>query len=108
VAWSALEWLKQGVRINAVCPGPTDTPLARAEQWLGGGADYREVAGIEASSPEEQASPMVFLNSDAAVAITGITLLSDVGWLGAGNTGTFPGASEMARFLFNRPLAFRT
>ena len=48
----AFELLKQGIRINAILPGPTDTPLARAneETWLGFGTDYRGDAGIEAST----------------------------------------------------------
>lgn len=36
VAWQGYHFLKKGVRINAICPGPTDTPLARANAnlWL--------------------------------------------------------------------------
>src|SRR5947199_3161564 len=30
VAREALAFLKRGIRINAICPGPTDTPLAQA------------------------------------------------------------------------------
>ena len=47
VAGQAFPLLKQGIRINAICPGPTDTPLAQAnkEMWLGFGADYRERGG---------------------------------------------------------------
>ena len=47
VARQAFPMLKQGIRINAICPGPTDTPLAQAnkEMWLGFGADYRGEAG---------------------------------------------------------------
>ena len=75
VARQAFPLLKRGIRINAICPGPTDTPLAQAnkEMWLGFGSDYRGEAGIEASTPLEQAYPLVFLCSDAAAAITGIT-----------------------------------
>ncbi len=53
VARQAFPLLKQGIRINAICPGPTDTPLAQAnkEMWLGFGADYRGEVGIEASTP---------------------------------------------------------
>ncbi len=108
VAHEALALLKRGIRINAICPGPTDTPLARAnaERWLGGGADYRHAAGIEPSTPMEQAYPMLFLCSAAASAISGITLLSDLGWLESGNTGSFPGATAIAGILLNRPPAY--
>ena len=81
VAREAFGLLKQGIRINAICPGPTDTPLAQAnkEMWLGFGADYREELGIEASTPLEQAYPLVFLCSEAATGITGIILTTDAG-----------------------------
>ena len=43
VAREAFSFLKRGIRVNAICPGPTDTPLAQAnkEMWLGFGSDYR-------------------------------------------------------------------
>ena len=104
VASQAFPLLKQGIRINAICPGPTDTPLARAnkEMWLGFGADYREEAGTEVSSPLEQAYPLVFLCSEAAVAITGITMITDIGYISSGITGSFPAASPVANFLLAR------
>ncbi len=107
VAREALRFLKDGIRINALCPGPTDTPLANKEAWLGGGADYRREAGIEPSTPMEQAYPLVFLCSDAAPAITGITLLSDGGWVCAGMTGSFSDAASIAGVLMNRPPAYQ-
>ncbi len=104
MARQAFRLLKQGIRINAICPGPTDTPLAQAnaEMWLGFGADYREEAGTEASTPLEQAYPLVFLCSDAAAAITGITLITDVGYISSGITGSFPPATAAADFLLGR------
>src|SRR5581483_8701086 len=71
VARQAFALFKQGIRINAICPGPTDTPLAQAnkEMWLGFGADYRAELGIEASTPLDQAYPLVFLCSDAASSV---------------------------------------
>jgi NAD(P)-dependent dehydrogenase (short-subunit alcohol dehydrogenase family) len=104
VARQAFPLLEQGIRINAICPGPTDTPLAQAnkETWLGFGADYRGEAGIEASTPLEQAYPLVFLCSEAAAAMTGITLISDAGYMSSGITGSFPAATPVANFLLNR------
>lgn len=104
VASQAHPLLKQGVRINAICPGPTDTPLAQAnaEMWLSFGSDYREDVGIEASTPEEQAYPLVFLCSDAARAISGQTVVSDVGYLASGVTESFPAAAGAAAFLLGR------
>ena len=104
VAREAFPLLKQGIRINAICPGPTDTPLAQAnaDMWLAFGADFREEAGIEASTPLEQAYPLVFLCSDAAAAISGITLISDVGYVSSGITNAFPPANAAAGFLLAR------
>ncbi|MDG2305561.1 MAG: SDR family oxidoreductase [Candidatus Binatia bacterium] len=104
VARSSFELLKEGIRINAVCPGPTDTPLAQAnkDMWLGFAADYREEVGLEPFTPMEQANPVLFLCSDAAAAITGITLLSDAGWLSSSTTGSFPDGKWIADILLNR------
>ena len=104
VAREAMNFLKQGIRINAICPGPTDTPLARAnrDMWLGFGADYREAVGVEAATPLEQAYPLVFLCSDAASAITGQTLITDSGYFSAGITEAFPDATPAVQFLLGR------
>ena len=105
VARQAYPFLKDhGIRINAICPGPTDTPLARAneEMWLGFGADYRADTGIEASTPLEQAYALVFLCSDAGAAISGITLVSDVGYISSGITESYPPAAPAAQFLLGR------
>ncbi len=104
VATQALPMMKRGIRINATCPGPTDTPLAQAnkEMWLGFGADYRAEVGVETSTPAEQAYPLVFLCSDAAASISGITLVTDSGYFAAGVTETFPPATDIANFLLGR------
>ena len=104
VASQAFPLLKQGIRINAICPGPTETPLALAnkELWLGFGADYREELGVQASTPLEQAYPLLFLCSAAAAAITGITMITDAGYISSGVTGTFPNATPIANFLLGR------
>ena len=104
VAREAFRFLKAGIRINAICPGPTDTPLAQAnkEMWLGFGSDYRGETGIEASTPLEQAYPLVFLCSDAAAQVSGITLISDAAYMSSGITGSFPAATPVANLLLNR------
>jgi NAD(P)-dependent dehydrogenase (short-subunit alcohol dehydrogenase family) len=104
VALQAFPLLQRGIRINAILPGPTDTPLARANEdvWLGFGKDYRADAGIEASTPEEQAYPLVFLCSDAAGYITGQTLVTDAGYIASGITNAYPAAKPAADFLLGR------
>jgi NAD(P)-dependent dehydrogenase (short-subunit alcohol dehydrogenase family) len=96
--------LQQGIRINAILPGPTDTPLARAhaDQWLGFGKDYRAEAGVAAATPEDQAYPLLYLCSDAASYITGACLVVDAGFGMAGLTGTFPGATPATRHLMGK------
>jgi NAD(P)-dependent dehydrogenase (short-subunit alcohol dehydrogenase family) len=104
VASQAFALLKRGIRINAICPGPTDTPLAQANKdvWLAFGADYRQETGIQAATPMEQAYPLLFLCSEAASAINGITLISDAGYMMSGITESFPSATTMARVLMGR------
>jgi NAD(P)-dependent dehydrogenase (short-subunit alcohol dehydrogenase family) len=104
VASQAYPMLKQGIRINAICPGPTETPLAlaNADTWLRFGADYREDVGIDASTPLEQAYPLLFLCSDAAVAVNGITLITDEGYMSSGLTSSYEPARDAALFLMGR------
>jgi len=104
VASESVALLRRGVRINALCPGPTDTPLARAnaETWLGFGADFREDIGIEASTPAEQAAVLLFLCSRSSVALTGQTVITDAGYLMAGLSGAYPSATPVAEFLFGK------
>ncbi len=104
VAREAFPMLKRGIRINAILPGPTDTPLARAnaDMWLTFGADYRADAGVEASTPEEQAAVLVFLCSDAARACNGVTMITDAGYMSSGVSGSFPAATPVADFLYGR------
>lgn len=104
VASQAYPMRKRGIRINAICPGPTETPLALAneEMWLGFGADYRAEVGIEPSTPLEQAYPLLFLCSAAAVAVNGITLITDEGYMSSGLTSSYEPAHDAAMFLMGR------
>lgn len=92
VARQAYSYLRRGVRINAILPGPTDTPLARAhaDEWLGFGSDYRADAGVPAAIPDDQAYPLLYLCSHAASYITGTCLVVDAGLVSSGLTGRMP------------------
>lgn len=104
VAAQAYPLLRQGIRINAILPGPTDTPLAQAnaDLWLTFGTDYRDAVGIKASTPEEQAGPLAFLCSEAARYVNGVTLITDAGYVPSGITNSFPDAKPAVDFLFGR------
>ncbi|HXC77928.1 MAG TPA: SDR family NAD(P)-dependent oxidoreductase [Candidatus Acidoferrum sp.] len=71
----AREIARDGLRINAISPGPTDTPLLRSQS----DQDVidrmvRLVPLKRMGTAHEQAAPIVFLASDAASYITGQTL----------------------------------
>ena len=95
----ATEWGRSGVRVNAVSPGYTLTP-ALADAIDKG---ERDVSRIETATPmgrlvrpEEIASAVAFLCSDAASAISGATLPVDGGWLSGPSWSTY-GAIPEAR-----------
>jgi NAD(P)-dependent dehydrogenase (short-subunit alcohol dehydrogenase family) len=79
---SALEYVKAGVRINAVCPGSTRTPML--EGWMGGDPAIEAAMANSApigrlARPEEIAEGMVWLLSDAASFMVGHALAVDGG-----------------------------
>ncbi|MYA75427.1 MAG: SDR family oxidoreductase [Acidimicrobiaceae bacterium] len=91
VAQQGFPLLSKGIRINAILPGPTDTPLARAnaDLWLTFGADYREATNSPTLQPDQMASTMIFLCSAAASGINGVTLLVDQGHVSASLVDSF-------------------
>lgn len=101
VAREAMPLLKKGIRINATLPGPTTTPLAQAnaDTWLTFAEDYRAEVGIEASTPLEQAYPLVFLCSPAASGITGVTVVSDAGYFSSGTSRAYQPAVDAVGFM---------
>jgi glucose 1-dehydrogenase len=77
----ALEYANQGIRVNAVAPGATITPINEA--WID---DPEKKAEVESHIPigragtsEEMAAAVAFLASDEATYITGQTLFVDGG-----------------------------
>jgi NAD(P)-dependent dehydrogenase (short-subunit alcohol dehydrogenase family) len=100
VARQAYPLRAKGIRINSICPGPTDTPLARSSGWLDGfGADYRQAVGSDPLVPEQMANAMLFLNSAAASGISGVSLLVDEGHIGASAGGSWEPGAAVLNFL---------
>jgi len=85
---AALDYARHGIRVNAVCPGPIDTPLLRkiAEDAGEQGAAMRRE--VEQSVPmgrvgksDEVASAISWLCSDEAVFVTGTAFPVDGGFV---------------------------
>nr|WP_015061669.1 SDR family oxidoreductase [Variovorax sp. DB1]AFK33039.1 putative oxidoreductase [Variovorax sp. DB1] len=79
----ALELAPEGIRVNALCPGPVDTPLFR-QSAAPAGAVGPSIEQLAAGIPlgrlirvEEVASAALFLCSDQASAISGVLLPVD-------------------------------
>ncbi len=77
----ALEYAAQGIRVNAIAPGATVTPINKA--WT---EDSEKQAAVESHIPmgragtsAEMAAAVAFLASDEAAYITGQTLFIDGG-----------------------------
>lgn len=88
--WRSFELAKRGIRINCTSPGPTDTPMMPEFEEQVGKAfmDSYPIPLGRRATPDEQAYPLIFLNSRAASAITGENILTDGGTMGAMTVGT--------------------
>jgi len=80
---AALEYAKQGIRVNAVCPGFIRTPMF--ERGMSANPQMVEaLAAVEPvgrlGKPEEIAAAVVWLCSDAASFVTGLPMVVDGGW----------------------------
>jgi NAD(P)-dependent dehydrogenase (short-subunit alcohol dehydrogenase family) len=77
----AMEWAGRGLRVNAISPGYTATPMNRRPEVA------EQVKQFEADTPlgrmasvDELVGPAIFLLSDAASFCTGVDLLVDGGF----------------------------
>ncbi len=80
----ALEWMKYGVTVNAIGPGPTDTPGLldvdhRPADEVQADLDYR-MPLRRRLEPDELVGAAIYLASPSAGATTGHLLLIDGGW----------------------------
>ncbi|ESA36397.1 short-chain dehydrogenase reductase sdr [Leptolyngbya sp. Heron Island J] len=81
----AAEWSAQNIRINAICPGPTDTPMIRAEFNLSDDPVAEEKAAVSTipaghlGKPEDIARVALFLATSDADFVHGAAIVADGG-----------------------------
>lgn len=78
----AIDYGRQGIRCNAVCPGAIDTPTfssIKSQPYELADREARTALG-RIGRPEEIAAAVAFLASPEASYITGATLVVDGGW----------------------------
>jgi 2-keto-3-deoxy-L-fuconate dehydrogenase len=82
----AIDFIKEGIRCNAICPGTIETPsLAERIAAQGGGPEVRQAFVARQpvgrlGTPEEIAALAVYLASDESRFTTGAIHIIDGGW----------------------------
>lgn len=86
----AVDHAREGIRVNALCPGLIATPLTAGAATMPGleAAWHDTIPMGRAGTPEEMAEVIAFLASDAASYVTGTIMVADGGqtaWTGQPN-----------------------
>ena len=97
----AVDHTREGIRVNALCPGLIATPLtAGAKAMPGLEEDWHDTIPMgRAGTPEEMAEVIAFLASDAASYVTGAVFVADGGqtaWTGQPNLLRYAAAAAAA------------
>ena len=92
VVWTqqrAVDLITRGIRINVTLPSPTATPMMKDFEIVAGQKilDIFALPSGRQATAEEQAWPLIFLNSPAAGFISGVCLPVDGAFTGGVNTG---------------------
>jgi len=101
IVWTmmtAAHVIKRGIRLNCTLPGPTQTPMMtefESKSALSVIAAATQPINRR-STPDEQAGPLVFLNSDAASYVNGAVVPVDGGFIGGVSTGQVDISAMMA------------
>ena len=78
----AMEWAGRGLRVNAVSPGYTLTPMNKRPEVIEQVKIFeRDTPMGRMAAPEEMVGPTVFLASRASSFVTGIDLIVDGGFV---------------------------
>lgn len=77
---AACDYLHDNIRVNCLCPGPTDTPMIRNSRSADELKDFVNNLPIKRlAQPSEIAAAALFLASDESAYITGVALPVDGG-----------------------------
>ena len=79
-----VQFARQGVRVNALCPGPVNTPLLKELFASDAERAARRLVHVPMgrfAEPEEMANAVLFLASDESSFMTGSELVIDGGYL---------------------------
>ena len=81
----AIQFARKGIRCNAVCPGPTPTPLNAPEQvatfttWFADECAKHMDLSLPEANVVDQANAILFFSSDESKAVNGLVLVVDHG-----------------------------